>query len=122
MLCPCSGTVDELVVHCLKALESTCAEGVELSQANTTVAVVGKDTDFTTYDDDDVCYFGRDLDENVQESGRMKKDLQAPQLSHCQSPPPPIFLKMLIDLQLKKITIHHHITVAGLVLQCGMAI
>jgi|UniRef100_A0A7S4GK14 20S proteasome subunit alpha 6 len=46
-------TVDELVVHCLKALESTCAEGVELSQANTTVAVVGKDTDFTTYDDDD---------------------------------------------------------------------
>lgn len=47
-------TTEELVVHCLKALQSTCSEGMELSQVNTTVAIVGKDTDFTQFDDDAV--------------------------------------------------------------------
>eukprot|EP00667_Euglena_gracilis_P016175 EG_transcript_16896 len=46
--------LEELVVHCLKALQSTCSEGLELSQANTTVAIVGEGTDFTSWDDDAV--------------------------------------------------------------------
>jgi 20S proteasome subunit alpha 6 len=47
-------SVEDLVVHCLKALKSTCSDGIELNQSNTSVAIVGKGTDFVSYDDDAV--------------------------------------------------------------------
>eukprot|EP01010_Urceolus_cornutus_P000813 NODE_1321_length_966_cov_336.645583_g1016_i0.p1 GENE.NODE_1321_length_966_cov_336.645583_g1016_i0~~NODE_1321_length_966_cov_336.645583_g1016_i0.p1 ORF type:complete len:249 (-),score=46.46 NODE_1321_length_966_cov_336.645583_g1016_i0:151-897(-) len=50
-------TTEELVKHCLKALQATCGEGVELNQMNTSVAIVGIDSDFTIYDDDQVAHW-----------------------------------------------------------------
>eukprot|EP01006_Ploeotia_vitrea_P063357 TRINITY_DN85385_c0_g1_i1.p1 TRINITY_DN85385_c0_g1~~TRINITY_DN85385_c0_g1_i1.p1 ORF type:complete len:248 (+),score=20.02 TRINITY_DN85385_c0_g1_i1:31-774(+) len=47
-------SLEQLVVHCLKALKSTTADGVELNQQNTTVAIVGEGTDFKVYDDEAV--------------------------------------------------------------------
>eukprot|EP00906_Rhabdomonas_costata_P013837 RCo019833 len=49
-----SCTLQQLVVHCLHALAASCAEGVELNQQNTTVAVVSKDKGFVQYDGDEV--------------------------------------------------------------------
>lgn len=49
-----TSSLEDLVVHALKALNSTCTDGLELSQANTTVSIVGEGMDFTTYDNDDV--------------------------------------------------------------------
>jgi 20S proteasome subunit alpha 6 len=44
-------SLDELVVHALKALAATCAEGVELNQNNTSVGIVGIGQDFEMFDD-----------------------------------------------------------------------
>eukprot|EP00994_Dinema_validum_P002334 NODE_1508_length_926_cov_129.026226_g1170_i0.p1 GENE.NODE_1508_length_926_cov_129.026226_g1170_i0~~NODE_1508_length_926_cov_129.026226_g1170_i0.p1 ORF type:complete len:266 (+),score=79.94 NODE_1508_length_926_cov_129.026226_g1170_i0:60-800(+) len=55
--------LNDMVTHCLKALQSTTSEGVELNQHNTTVAIVGKDRDFTVYDDDAVAEFVDKLQE-----------------------------------------------------------
>jgi len=41
----------ELVTHVLKALATTCPEGVTLTQQNTTIAIVGVGKDFTMYTD-----------------------------------------------------------------------
>lgn len=49
-----SATKEELIVHGLNALRDTLAQDKELNSKNTSIAVVGKDTDFTLYDDDDV--------------------------------------------------------------------
>eukprot|EP01012_Entosiphon_sulcatum_P058294 TRINITY_DN822_c0_g1_i1.p1 TRINITY_DN822_c0_g1~~TRINITY_DN822_c0_g1_i1.p1 ORF type:complete len:268 (-),score=50.75 TRINITY_DN822_c0_g1_i1:82-789(-) len=49
--------VEKLVVHCLKAISTTCPDGVELNQSNTTVAIVGADRSFTIYDDDKVAHW-----------------------------------------------------------------
>jgi len=45
---------DELIIHGLNALRDTLAQDKELNSKNTSIAVVGKDTDFTIFDDDDV--------------------------------------------------------------------
>ncbi|KAG5490032.1 hypothetical protein JKF63_00151 [Porcisia hertigi] len=45
-------TLDELVLHALKALASATAEGVELHVKNTTIAIVGKDTPFTILEEE----------------------------------------------------------------------
>lgn len=45
-------SVDELVNHALKALASATGEGVDLNIKNTTIAVVGKGTPFTIYDEE----------------------------------------------------------------------
>lgn len=47
-----AATLDELVLHALRALASTTPEGVELNIRNTTIAVVGKDMPFTIYSDE----------------------------------------------------------------------
>ncbi|CAK7901234.1 proteasome subunit alpha type-6 [[Candida] anglica] len=47
-------SVEELIVHGLNALRDTLAQDVELTLKNTSVSIVGKDIDFTTYDDEDV--------------------------------------------------------------------
>lgn len=49
-----ASTKEELIVHGLNALRDTLAQDKELNNKNTSIAVVGKDTDFTIYDDDDV--------------------------------------------------------------------
>ncbi|CAJ1014381.1 Proteasome subunit A N-terminal signature/Proteasome subunit, putative [Leishmania lindenbergi] len=45
-------TLDELVAHALKALASATSEGVELNVKNTTIAIVGKDTPFTIFEEE----------------------------------------------------------------------
>ncbi|GAV30398.1 proteasome [Pichia membranifaciens] len=45
---------EQLIEYALTALRDTLAQDKELNSANTTVAVVGVDQDFTVYDDDDV--------------------------------------------------------------------
>lgn len=49
-----NATKEQLIQHALTALRDTLAQDKELTSANTTVAVVGVDQDFTVYDDDDV--------------------------------------------------------------------
>lgn len=49
-----NATKDELIVHGLNALRDTLAQDKELNSKNTSIAVVGKDTSFTLFDDDDV--------------------------------------------------------------------
>lgn len=45
-------TLDELVIHALRALGCTTPEGVALNTRNTTIAVVGKDTPFMIYSEE----------------------------------------------------------------------
>lgn len=45
--------MNDLVNHALKALATTCPEGVTLTPQNTTIAIVGVDRDFTMYTDDE---------------------------------------------------------------------
>lgn len=49
-----NATKEQLIEFALIALRDTLAQDKELNSANTTVAIVGKDQDFTIYDDDDV--------------------------------------------------------------------
>ncbi|RCK65443.1 putative proteasome subunit alpha type-6 [Candida viswanathii] len=46
--------VEQLVVHGLYALRDTLSQDVELTFKNTSVAIVGKDQKFVSYDDEDV--------------------------------------------------------------------
>lgn len=46
-------TLEESVIHALKALASTASEGTKLNVLNTTIAIVGKDTPFTVLTDDE---------------------------------------------------------------------
>ncbi|CUM54123.1 uncharacterized protein AC631_04745 [Debaryomyces fabryi] len=55
-------SVDELIVHGLNALRDTLSQDVELTFKNTSVSVVGKDTSFTIYDDEDVQQYLDKLD------------------------------------------------------------
>lgn len=55
-------SVDELIVHGLNALRDTLSQDVELTFKNTSVSVVGKDTNFTIYDDADVQQYLDKLD------------------------------------------------------------
>ncbi|EPY43551.1 20S proteasome subunit alpha 6 [Angomonas deanei] len=45
-------SLDDLILHALKALASATPEGVELTIQNTTIAVVGKDTPFTVLNEE----------------------------------------------------------------------
>ncbi|KAK6464334.1 nucleophile aminohydrolase [Scheffersomyces coipomensis] len=47
-------SVEELIVHGLNALRDTLSQDVELTFKNTSVSVVGKDSDFKIYDDEEV--------------------------------------------------------------------
>jgi len=52
-----NATLDELVTHALRALGSTTPEGVELNTRNTTIAIVGRDTPFTIYSEENARKF-----------------------------------------------------------------
>lgn len=54
--------VESLIVHGLNALRDTLAQDVELTLRNTSVAVVGKDTSFKIYEDDEVTQWLDKLD------------------------------------------------------------
>lgn len=47
-------SVEELIVHGLNALRDTLSQDVELTFKNTSVSIVGKDTKFKIYDDEEV--------------------------------------------------------------------
>ena len=49
--------LDDLVNHALKALSSTAPEGTKLNTQNTTISIVGLDTAFTIYSDEDARQF-----------------------------------------------------------------
>jgi 20S proteasome subunit alpha 6 len=49
-----NATKEKLIEHALIALRDTLAQDKELTAANTTIAIVGADQQFTIYDDDDV--------------------------------------------------------------------
>lgn len=49
-----NATKEKLIEHALIALRDTLAQDKELTAANTTIAIVGEDQQFTIYDDDDV--------------------------------------------------------------------
>lgn len=49
-----SDDIEKLIVHGLNALRDTLSQDMELTNRNTSVSVVGKGTDFTLYDDEDV--------------------------------------------------------------------
>ena len=46
-------SLEEIVIHALKALSSTAAEGVKLNTLNTSIAIVGKETPFAILSDDE---------------------------------------------------------------------
>jgi len=50
-------SLEELIKHGLRALRDTLPNEVELTQKNCSLAVVGKDTDFTIYEDDDIAKY-----------------------------------------------------------------
>lgn len=49
-----SESVEQLILHGLNALRDTLAQDVELTFKNTSVSVVGKDSSFTIYEDEDM--------------------------------------------------------------------
>lgn len=49
-----SDSIEQLIVHGLNALRDTLSQDVELTFKNTSVSVVGKDTEFVLYDDENV--------------------------------------------------------------------
>ncbi|CCH40618.1 Proteasome subunit alpha type-1 [Wickerhamomyces ciferrii] len=66
-----NATKEELIVHGLNALRDTLSQDKELNSKNTSIAIVGKDTDFTLWDDDDVQPWLNKLDStsNARTSG-----------------------------------------------------
>lgn len=47
-------STEELIVHGLNALRDTLSQDIELTFKNTSISIVGKDTQFSIYDDGDV--------------------------------------------------------------------
>lgn len=69
-----SETVEKLIVHGLNALRDTLSQDVELTFKNTSVSVVGKDTPFTIYDDDNVQQWLDKLDSVSNSINRREED------------------------------------------------
>lgn len=67
-------TPEELIVHGLNALRDTLSQDVELTFKNTSVSIVGKDTKFTTYDDEDVQQWLDKLDSVTNSTHRDEDD------------------------------------------------
>ncbi|KAI5949552.1 PRE5 [Candida jiufengensis] len=65
-----SESIEQLITHGLYALRDTLSQDVELSFKNTSVAVVGKDQDFITYDGEDVQQWLDKLDSVTNERNR----------------------------------------------------
>ncbi|MCJ8734549.1 hypothetical protein PDJAM_G00236620 [Pangasius djambal] len=65
---PCSerSNLNELVQHGLCALRETLPAEQDLTTKNVSIGIVGKDMEFTIYDDDDVAPFLEGLEERPQ--------------------------------------------------------
>lgn len=58
--------LNELVKHGLRALRETLPAEQDLTTKNVSIGIVGKDMEFTIYDDDDVAPFLEGLEERPQ--------------------------------------------------------
>lgn len=67
--------IDDLVVHGLNALRDTLSQDVELTFKNTSVSVVGKDTPFKIYDDEEVQQWLDKLDSVTNSSHQDDDDI-----------------------------------------------
>uniref|UniRef100_A0A671MEG4 Proteasome subunit alpha type-1 n=1 Tax=Sinocyclocheilus anshuiensis TaxID=1608454 RepID=A0A671MEG4_9TELE len=59
-------SLNELVQHGLRALRETLPAEQDLTTKNVSIGIVGKETEFTIYDDDDVASFLEGLEERPQ--------------------------------------------------------
>ncbi|XP_033741557.1 proteasome subunit alpha type-1-like [Pecten maximus] len=76
-------TLEELVKHGLRALRDTLPSEVELTTKNCSLGIVGKDMDFTIYDDDAVTNYlnmieGEDKDRGSPGEGEQGEDAASP--------------------------------------------
>ncbi|OWF42047.1 proteasome subunit alpha type-1-like [Mizuhopecten yessoensis] len=76
-------TLEELVKHGLRALRDTLPSEVELTTKNCSLGIVGKDMDFTIYDDDAVTQYlamveGEDKDRGSPGEGEQAEDAASP--------------------------------------------
>lgn len=67
-------TSDELVKHGLRALRDTLPNEVELTTKNCSLGIVGKDHDFTIYDDNQVEQYLQMIEGEERSSGAGKED------------------------------------------------
>lgn len=68
-------SMEELVLHALKALQGTTGDNVELTSKNTSISIVGKGYKYRQFEDEDVEPFLALLEENEgQEEGEAMQD------------------------------------------------
>lgn len=70
--------MEELVKHGLRALRDTLPAEVDLTNKNVSIAVVGKDTAFTIYDDADVDQFLASIEGEERRGGRREAPAEEP--------------------------------------------
>ncbi|KAF6104393.1 hypothetical protein HJG60_011337 [Phyllostomus discolor] len=63
--------LNELVKHGLRALRETLPAEQDLTTKNVSIGIVGKDLEFTIYDDDDVSPFLEGLEERPQRKAQV---------------------------------------------------
>jgi len=69
-----SCAVDELVLHGLRALRDTLPNEIELTTKNCSVGIVGLDTPFTIYDDNQVDRYLKMIEGEARSAGAGKED------------------------------------------------
>uniref|UniRef100_UPI00398F1E47 proteasome subunit alpha type-1 n=1 Tax=Pristiophorus japonicus TaxID=55135 RepID=UPI00398F1E47 len=77
--------LNELVKHGLRALRETLPAEQDLTTKNVSIGIVGKDIDFTIYDDDDVASFLEGLEERPQ-----RKVARSDDAPPCEKPEEPM--------------------------------
>ncbi|OBS80322.1 hypothetical protein A6R68_21474, partial [Neotoma lepida] len=70
--------LDELVKHGLRALRETLPAEQDLTTKNVSIGIVGKDLEFTIYDDDDVSPFLDGLEERPQRKAQPSQAADEP--------------------------------------------
>ncbi|XP_030873086.1 proteasome subunit alpha type-1 [Leptonychotes weddellii] len=72
------GNLNELVKHGLRALRETLPAEQDLTTKNVSIGIVGKDLEFTIYDDDDVSPFLEGLEERPQRKAQPAQPADEP--------------------------------------------
>ena len=70
--------MNELVKHGLRALRETLPAEQDLTTKNVSIGIVGKDLEFTIYDDDDVSPFLEGLEERPQRKAQPTQPADEP--------------------------------------------
>ncbi|XP_061750463.1 proteasome subunit alpha type-1 [Nerophis ophidion] len=78
--------LNELVQHGLRALRETLPSEQDLTTKNVSIGIVGKDMEFTIYDDDDVAPFLEGLEERPQRRMAPPADDDAPAVGAPDEP------------------------------------